>query len=118
MKGNLVVYTGLSKAPALTRFELHHAHFCSQLRPLHPLSPNAPRWSAASRFVVFGRSAPRSRCVQPLLTTEMLTLREKRGKLSVVSNRGFVGLIIYFLSKFPTNLIAFYFKFYATNPTT
>jgi len=35
------------------------AHFCPQLRPLHPLSPNAPRWSAASRFVVFGRSAPR-----------------------------------------------------------
>jgi len=53
------------------RFDLHRARFCPQLRPLHPLSPNALRWSAASRFVVFGRSALRSRRVRPLLTTEL-----------------------------------------------
>jgi len=41
------------------RFDPHHARFCPQLCLLHPLSPNAPRWSAASRFVVFGHSAPR-----------------------------------------------------------
>jgi len=42
------------------RFDPYRARFCLQLRPL---SPNAPRWSAASRFVVFGRSAPRSAAI-------------------------------------------------------
>jgi len=45
------------------RFDPHRARFCSQLRPLHPLSPNATCWSAASRFVVFSRSAPRSAAI-------------------------------------------------------
>jgi len=45
------------------RFDPHRASFCPQLRQLHPLSPNAPRWSAASRFVVFGRSALRSAAI-------------------------------------------------------
>jgi len=44
-------------------FDPHRARFCPQLRPLHPLSPNAPRWCAALRFVVFGRSAPRSAAI-------------------------------------------------------
>ena len=34
-----------------------------QSRLLQPLSPNAPRWSVASCFAVFGRSAPRSAAI-------------------------------------------------------
>nr|ABN09076.1 hypothetical protein MtrDRAFT_AC172744g9v1 [Medicago truncatula] len=45
------------------RFDPHRSRFCPQLRLLHPLSPNAPRWSTLSRFVVSGHSAPRSAAI-------------------------------------------------------
>jgi len=41
-------------------------------RPLQPLSPNAPRWSTASRFAVFGRSAQRSAAIDNRVWTYLL----------------------------------------------
>jgi len=52
--------------PALTRIA---PALYPQSRPLQPLSPNAPRWSTASRFAVFGRD-------RPLLTTEQNPTRK------------------------------------------
>jgi len=65
MKGNLVFYTGLSKAPALTRIAPAFARNCARfIRFLQTLRVGALR--CALLFL----AAPRR--VRPLLTTEVL----------------------------------------------
>jgi len=65
MKGNLVFYTGLSRAPALTR--IAPAFACNCARFIHFLQ--TLRVGALRRALLF-LAAPRSRRVRPLLTTE------------------------------------------------